>query len=271
MTTKNPTIEIRSNAHLVFDQYRSERRHNLVGPEDDMWATFADIAEPHALVVNQEVVGCCSIDADNRLHAFHVTGDAQELAPAILDHVVHELNISSAMPSTVDPGFLSLCLTAGGRAESVGLMYEHIADPLDTRTVDVRPASSDDHHAAVAFYEAETGSPREFQEGYLAERISRGELHLVVDTDGRITATGECRIDLRTDKHAHLGLVVGADSRNQGVGSRLIHTLAELAHAEDLLPLCSTEPTNRAAQRVIHRAGFRTRHRVFQVAMTAPA
>ena len=50
-----------------------------------------------------------------------------------------------------------------------------------------------------------------------------------------------------------------------------MHTLAVIADGKGLSALCSTEPTNIAAQRVIHRAGFRSGHRVFHVDMTAPA
>ncbi len=116
------------------------------------------------------------------------------------------------------------------------------------------------------FYQAETGAPDAFLTSYLAERIDLHELYLV-EADGGIAATGECRVDTRAPGNAHLGLVVGTELRGQGMGGRLMHTLTKVCKDQDMVPRCSTEPTNVAAQKVIRRAGFRNRHQVFRVAM----
>ena len=50
-----------------------------------------------------------------------------------------------------------------------------------------------------------------------------------------------------------------------------MHTLTEICKDHDLTPRCSTEPTNLAAQTVIRRAGFRTRHQIFKVSASTPS
>lgn len=45
-----------------------------------------------------------------------------------------------------------------------------------------------------------------------------------------------------------------------------MHPLTDLSRTRGLTPLCSTEPANIPAQRVIHRAGFQGLHRVFRIA-----
>ena len=105
-----------------------------------------------------------------------------------------------------------LSLAAGGSSQLVAVMYDHVARPVSDETVDVRPATRADHPAAVAFCRAETGSPEAFLEPFLAERIELHELYLV-EADGKIAATGECRADLRAPSNAHLGLVVGSELR----------------------------------------------------------
>ncbi len=231
-----------------------------------MWATFADMATPHSLTLGTQLVGRFSVDDDNQLHGFYVRDEFEETATELLARVVDDLNISAAMASTVDPKFLSLSLTAGGAAQPVALMYDHIARPESDETVVVRLATSADHSAAVAFHQAETGSPDAFLTPYLAERIDLHELYLV-EADGKIEATGECRVDSRAPGNAHLGLVVGSELRGQGIGSRLMHTLTEICKDRGMTPHCSTEPANVAAQPAIRRAGFRNRHRVFRIAM----
>jgi hypothetical protein len=43
--------------------------------------------------------------------------------------------------------------------------------------------------------------------------------------------------------------------------------MVDLAGSRGLQPVCSTEPSNHAARRVIHHAGFRQRHSVLLVSM----
>ncbi|CAN5603121.1 hypothetical protein BH11ACT8_BH11ACT8_11920 [soil metagenome] len=260
-------VEISADAAPAYEQLREARRQTLVAPEDDMWAAFADLAAPHALTLGAQLVGRFSVDEERRLHGFYVGDDFEAMAPALLAHVVEELGVSAAMASTVDPLFLARALAAGGPTRPVALIYDHVARPETEETLNVRLAVGADHAAAVAFCAGATGAPESFLVPYTAERIDLHELLLVEDA-GAIVATGECRVDRRAPGHAHLGLVIGAEVRGQGLGSRLLHTLTGLCVEQGLTPRCSTEPTNLAAQRAIRRAGFRVRHQVLRVAMT---
>lgn len=260
------SVEINAHAADAYRQLSAERRRTLVAPEDDMWATFADMAEPHSLTFKGQLLGRFSVDGDSQLHGFYVCDEFEETATELFVRVIHDMGISAAMASTVDPTFLCLGLTAGGAARSVALMYDHITEPQSDETIEVRLATIKDHAAAVKFDHAETGSSEAFLAPFLAERIDRNELYLV-EADGKIVATGESRVDNRAPFDAHLGLVVGSELRGQGVGSRLMYTLTEICKNQGLTPHCSTEPTNLAAQTVIRRAGYRNRHQVLQVAM----
>jgi GNAT superfamily N-acetyltransferase len=266
MTREATSVQINADAADAYRRLSAERQGALVAPEDDMWATFADMAAPHSLTLGAQLVGRFSVDEDHQLHGFYVNDEFEETAAELFSRVVDDLHISAAMASTVDPTFLSLCLTAGGAAQPVALMYDHTAPPQSDNTCDVRLATSADHSAAVSFYQAETGAPAAFLTPYLAERIDLHELYLV-EAEGSIAATGECRVDTRAPGNAHLGLVVGSELRGHGLGSRLMHTLTEISTNQGMVPRCSTEPTNVAAQKVIRRAGFRNRHEVFRVAM----
>ena len=251
----------------VHDELRLERQRTLVGPEDDMWAAFADRAEPYAIIVGGEIAGCCSVDDVHELHLFFVRSDFEELAAELFAHVVDHAAVVAALPSTVDPAFLSLSLAAGGAAEPVALMYEHVTQQVGAERAKLRLATVADHAAAVAFDRAATGSSEEFLRPFLAARIDQSELY-VVESDDQIVATGECRVDHRARGHAHLGLVVGSERRGHGLGTELMHALVDICRVRGLAPQCSTEPDNLAAQHVIRRAGFRSRHRVFRVMMT---
>lgn len=248
-----------------YEELRDAGHRTLAGPEDDMWATFADLADPFSLTWDEGVVGRFSVDAEKRLHGFYVAEKFRALSVALLARLIGELDVAAAMTSTVDPEFLSLCLAHGATAEPMALMYDHVGDPESQQAIDLHRATTADHAAAVAFSRSELGSPTNFLDPYLSQRIDLGELYLVKDA-GRIRASGELRVDRRTPGNAHLGFVVAADSRGQGLGSRLMRTLTGLALEQELTPRCSTEPTNVAAQRAIVRAGFRHRHTVLRCA-----
>ena len=266
MTFDHVQVEIRHHATEAYELLSVDRRRTLAAPEDDMWATFADQAEPCALMVDEQLAGGFSVDQDNQMHAFYVRDDHESIAADLFQRVLDEIDIGAAMASTVDPVFLSLSLAAGGRAQPVALMYDYTAGAERRESVQLRVATPEDHAAAVVFDHGATGSPEAFLVPYVAERIDRGELYLL-EAMGKIVATGECRADTRAPGNAHLGLVVGTELRGQGMGTRLMHTLTELCTLRDMTPRCSTEPANVAAQKVIRRAGFRNRHRVFKVAM----
>ena len=134
MTAASTRIEIRENSADTYGQLRDARRQTLVGVEDDMWATFADVPEPHALAVDHRVVGSCSIDDDNQLDAFHMDRDFEGTAPEVLAHVLEPRGITAAIASTVDAAFLCLTLAIVSRSEPVALMYERVADSAVTDT-----------------------------------------------------------------------------------------------------------------------------------------
>lgn len=235
-----------------------------------MWATFADAAEPHALLVEGETAGFCSIDNASQLHTFYLRDEFEQLAPSVFTQVVDRMAIAATLPSTVDPTFLSLSLTIGGRPKPVALMFDHLGDRASPGTLDLRVASAADHAAAVTHNRKATDGSVDFLEPYLTERIRRQELYLL-ESHGRLIATGECRVDRRTMGYAHLGVVVKQSRRRQGMATQLMNTLVDISRAQDLKPVCSTEPDNVAASLAIHRAGFRDRHRVFRIAISQAA
>jgi len=259
-------FEIQAHAAEVYHGLQAAYRQTLVAPQDDMWAAFSDAANHYALLVDGESVGCCSINEDREILFFHVHAQFENVAVALFDYLINRLKLVAAVPSTVDPSFLSLSLDAGHGAVSKAIMFQHILEPEGTALSGLRHALEADHAAATAFVEAATGMPMAFLDPYLAERIKKGQLFLHEEGD-EILASGECRSDERQSGYAHLGIIVGRSERGKGLGSLLMHTLVVECRRQNLKPLCSTEPENIAALSVIHKAGFRARHRVFRVSL----
>ena len=52
MKHETKDVVIKPDAADVYHELSADRQRTLVGPEDDMWAAFADMAEPHAVPPN---------------------------------------------------------------------------------------------------------------------------------------------------------------------------------------------------------------------------
>ncbi len=259
-------FEIQEDADQVYFGLQPAYQGTLVAPMDDMWAAFADQAGHYALLLRGETVGCCSVNEDRELLSFYVRPRFEDSAEAFLGYLIERLQLAGALPSTVDPSFLSLSLEAGHGSVPKAMLFQHLLEPEGTALSGLRLALAEDHSAATAFVEAATDLPRTFLEPYLAERIEKRELFLHQERT-EILASGECRNDQRQSGYAHLGMIVGRSQRGKGLGTRLMHALVSECRNQGLKPLCSTEPENLAARRVIHKAGFRAHHRVFRVTL----
>lgn len=252
----------RAYTDLSADYHRS-----LSAPLDDMWSAFADNAESLAIVRDDQVVGCASIDEARELHRFFVRREFDDLAEDCFEALVEQRGVLTVALSTTDPGLLSSALPRSRGISTVALVYQHETTPDGGSLSGLRNALEADLDSAVDFMISAAGAPEPWIRGYIAERIERGEL--VLHHEGsEIAGAGERRIDLRSPGHAHLGIVVGISHRNRGLGSLLMNTLVDECKRHALEPLCSTEPANLAAQKAIRRAGFRSRHRVFRISLT---
>ncbi len=235
-----------------------------------------------AVMVDGRRAGCASIDEDGQLLHFFVGSDFDHLASECFQAVLDDRGPTSIVASTVDPGMMSVTLNHWGTARQneiqstsgsvtpVALMYHHKNPPAGASLPGLEHAYESSHHTVVDFMEEETGAPRPWLEGYVAERIDRRELYLH-HVDGQIAGAGERRLDRRARGHAHLGIVVATAHRRQGLGSQLMNTLVEFCVRDTLTPLCSTEPDNHGAQKLIRQAGFRSSHRIFSFTIDSTA
>lgn len=246
------------------ESLRRAQQSILTAPFDDMWDAFTSQAQFYLLQLDENDVGYCSVNESDELLAFHLVAAWEDRAEIILGELIESLELRGACPSTVDPSFLSIAVSLGQSAEPVALMYQLLIAPEGSKSLELRLAQASDHEAAIAFAESAIGAPRAFLEPYLKDRIAKQELFLHEET-GVIRASGELRLDAWRENHAHLGVIVHEARRGKGMGSLMMHSLIKECKKRDLTALCSTEPGNTAARRMIEKAGFRSRHRVFKV------
>lgn len=262
-------IEIVPADPSLSDDMLRDYRRTLVAPMDDMWEAFAEMAHSFTMLRGGEPIGFFTVNDEGELYRFHVRSALEHQTGAFFRYVLTERSISAALPATLDPAFTSLSMELAQGVEVKALLFQLVADPEPVRAplATIRRAEKPDFEASVAFERAAIGAPLGFLRPYLTTRIDAGEL-LLHEVDGMIVGVGELRRDGTNPGYAHLGVVVGETQRGQGLGSAIMRYLVEEAERHQLKPLCSTEPTNPAARRIIERAGLRARHRVLRVALT---
>ena len=257
-------LSLRANAASVYDDQRAAYLAQLVAPMDDMWAAFADMATPHALLVGDAVAGSCSVDEEGQLMRFYVLPRFQQHSLALLRLALAELEATRMMVCTLDPNCLSTALDAAASVEPHALLFAPVTAPEGPGLGHLNLAVPSDHQRIVDFQAEEIGAQRDFLEPYVRERLERQEM-LLFEEGSQMLSVGE----LRRDKHqvgiAQLGLIVHGQERGKGIGSRMLSSLVTRSREQGLTPYCSTEVTNIGARRAIERAGFRANHRVLRV------
>lgn len=269
-STPELTVDFGEAGRHAWIELAAGYRSTLALPPDDMWSTFADHADAAAMMLEDKLIGNAAVDADGALHRFYVQPSFEHLGEQAFAELRRIRPIRTMLMSTADPGALSVLLPYGRDATPVALLYTLDGEPAGDRIGSVRAATEADHEHATDVVAESTGGPVDFVGPYLAERIDRREL-MIHEQAGEIVATGERRVDRQSVGHAQLGIVVHRDFRGRGLGGKMMNSLVAMCRDEQLTPLCSTEPGNRAAQQVIRRAGFRSRHTIFRTWLRSDA
>lgn len=254
-------LSLRAGAASIYSDQRAEYLAQLVAPMDDMWAAFADMAAPHALMVGTEVAGCCAVDEERRLLRFYVLPRFGQHSVDLLRLVLKECEATCMMVCTLDPNYLSSALDVASGVEPHSLLFAPLTEPEGPGLDNLVLAEPGAHQRIVDFQAEQVAMPRDFLEPYVRERLARQEM-LLFEEGSQLLCVGELRRDQQQVGIAHLGLIVRGSERNKGIGSRMLSSLVTRSREQGLAPHCSTEVTNLAARRAIERAGFRANHRV---------
>lgn len=188
---------------------------------DDMWAAFADMGEPYAMMVGDEVARSCVVDADGQIIRFYVVPQFQHHSHALLRLALSELHATHMMVFTNDPNYLSTAMDLAESVDPHTLLFARIAETESPGLEGLRVATIDDQQRIVDFEADAIGAPREFLDFYVRARLERSEILLLEDAT-RIRCVGELRRDETQSGVAQLGMIVGADDRRQGIGSRMM-------------------------------------------------
>jgi len=241
-------------------------------PLDGMWHFgFVPMAAHYGFYDEKKLVGFCCVKSDGYMLQFYLPNDLHsqinDLFALIIqgkESVIGDIN--GAFVSTAEPQYLSLCFDNLPTISVNALMYQHMGvnQVNDVHSIEMTLADTSQLEPLVAFAVNAISAPKEWLMGYYRHLIERQELWFYA-VNQEIAATGECRRfdDIQT-QYVDLGVIVAPTQRNQGLATRVLNHLVELAKCQGLKAICSTESANLGAQKAIAKAGFFAPHRIVQ-------
>jgi len=241
---------------------------------DGMWLTgFAEQADHFAFYIRDQLVGFFCLNSDGYLLQFYLKPECYDQASSLFSRIVRNSDglaekVRGAFVSTAEPHYLSLCLDCYTGFEVNALMYQlqlGVDTPVSAKIIAPMAIVTIEQLAElIAFAQTNVGAPEQWLRPYYSNLIHRREL-FGLWRDGRLVAAGECRgYDKYQVDYADLGIIVDRSVRGQGLASAALSQLVVTARARGLIPICSTEKDNVAAQKAIARAGFIANHRIVQ-------
>jgi RimJ/RimL family protein N-acetyltransferase len=245
-------------------------------PLDGMWHFgFVPMSEHFGFYEDNILVGFLCLNGEGYILQFYLSAEAKVDARDLFTLVSQGNSqvigtLKGAYVSTAETAYLSLCLDNSRSFKVNALMYQEAEnanltpdDKLETSLV-LSLADQAQLSDFVRFAASNIGAPEDWLTGYYTNLIKREELWGYW-VNNQLLASGECRFfDEYQTQYADLGMIVAVSERGQGLATRVLKSLKNLARKQGLATICSTESGNIAAQKALSRAGFVTSNRIIQ-------
>ena len=273
LSTPNMTnIKIEKSDANELEPSRRRYLDSTSAPLDGMWLSFATMSDHYSFLIDDQVIGYCAVNSENKLLQFHVDSTADK--EKCFQLALNELKIAAANVSSAEPQFLELCKThSSDEPTVVDLMYHIPPGTLVERPhfpdgADIEQISMSQLDDAVVFSVAALGADANWLKEYYIQRIGDGELFglwIAGGPHGRdLIATGEYRPSHLQPPFVDVGMIVAKPYRSQGIATNMLRWLIDKSQQSNKQPICSTSHDNRASQVAIERAGFAKYHEILQ-------
>jgi len=241
---------------------------SLVAPMDGMWQTIIANSDYRKITHNGQEVGYFCSDSDMRLLRLEIFNEFKNEAHFIFSMILDNWGITSAITSTVEPFYLSLCLDFQKQISINSYLFR------DHKTIQASLSEFDDLVFRLAdkrkldelecFYRENVGGEGSWIRKFLEQRISLKELFVLIGNQ-TLLGTGECIVSRKHPPYADVGMVVSKAYRGKGIGTYLLSELKFYCESVDLEPICSCTKENIASRRAIQKAGFISGHRILDI------
>ncbi|MCL1048288.1 GNAT family N-acetyltransferase [Shewanella abyssi] len=267
-------LEIKKVESLVsISELKGQFFALATAPLDGMWHFgFVPMSDHFGFYEDQALVGYCCINADRYMLQYYLSPLAKTRSRELFTLIAQQNSavigtVKGAFVSTTEPEYLSLCLDNSTKFVVNSLMYQLSTASITNSDVEINMALATPEMLVplVAFAVESIGAPEQWLTGYYSNLIQRQELWVSLKGE-HIIATGECRKfdDYQTD-FVDLGMIVAKNERGQGIATKVLGYLINVATRQGLKPICSTESDNVGAQKAMVRAGLVSNNRLIQI------
>jgi GNAT superfamily N-acetyltransferase len=243
-----------------FNWVQNEWYKTLTRPEDGMWHSFREIAQPWGIWEDDCLIGYGIVNSEFCLIQFFVLPDYLMDGTFIFKKFIKKAKVSSILVGTNNPVFLSISSPFFKSPDIHTYLfdfYKEVNPPLLPGKF--QKARISDLDALIIFCQESTGGPESWLRTYLEGLIQREEINFF-EQDGRIVGTSEVRNNPAFPNYADLGMIVHPDFRQKGYGTFLLsHGKAE-ADKKGLKSICSCDAKNKASFQTIYKSGFVSIH-----------
>jgi len=246
--------------------YRKELYTSFVTPLDGMWEALYIANATSYLIENKGCeIGYCCIDVDRSLNQIFLKDSHRYLMNTVVAELINTSMIISAHLSSIEPISFNTCLlfSKSIQTNTINYTFSSVQEKnVSAGILSLNKATIHEGDKIRAFFKKEIGFDDSF--GYTVNLIQRGEIY-IVEEEGGIIATGECRLSDSQPAYADVGMVVKNTNRKKGLGTKVLFELVNIALKNKREPICSTTVDNLASQKAIERAGFYNSHTVFKM------
>ena len=258
---------IKSQLNKDVQELKNKYYSELIAPLDGMWESLFIAQSSIYLIVQDDInIAYICVNEEKSLVQFYVKQAYKYLSSAIVKELVKNETISSATLSSIEPVSFNACLEHAKSVKKDSINYQfEVTQKQNLKsdlTISLRLAVKADIESIQSFFKSEIGFDDTF--GYTENLVFRKEIYLL-EKDGQITATGECRMSETQTKIADIGMVVGQTFRKKGLGAKILSELVNIAKSKNRLAICSTTADNIPSQKAIENAGFYANHLIFKM------
>lgn len=258
---------IPSHSPDSIDEMRLLFYKRLLAPIDGMWESlYIPSSTAYLILDGNDTLGYCCIDADKSLTQLFVKAGTEYQTTQVVKALIDSQLIVSAKLSSIEPIAFNACLSLSTSLASNTLCYQYSKQSRVTAiSSPIEPVKATNIAQIKDFFREHIGFDDNF--GYTENLVDRGELY-AFQSNHEIIATGECRLSDTQQNIADIGMIVSSAHRGKGLGSEVLHQLAQKANKLHRTPICSTTQDNIPSQKSIEKAGFYCSHIIFDMAFT---
>ncbi len=219
----------------------------IKGVLDSFWEEKLIKGRVYGILSEGRLIGFFSIYQENTLTSFYLQPDAYPLEEDAFRAATRQEFVKQALVATGDEYFLSLCMDLAKGVERQAFFFQKKAHGAMANEIELTVASQMDLNAVIQnsedFFEDPGG------------QIRRKEIFLAKKSDELVGFGVYERGKLR-EEFVSIGMYVIPAHRCQGLGTRILRRLQEIAVAEGLEPIAGCWVWNHASKKTLERAGM---------------